>query len=762
MELIKVQALRGPNIWARFPVLEAWVDLLDLKNAASNELPGFNQRLKVWLATLYAHRCSIGEPGGFFERLERGTYLAHILEHVALELQSLAGTEVGFGKTRLTNTDGVYKVAVEYQDEDLARAAVAEGRDLCLAAVRDLPFELAPVIARLKAQLASSRRSPATEAVLASARRQRIPAYLLDQGGLIQLGHGARHRRIWEGQTDRSSAVAGGIAYNRELAHKLFESAGIPIPNGSQPAGGSEYQLLVIGDKVISYAKKSESTEDGQQDNSSGAAIRSTCQSGECVKFGENLLTELHGEIAQRAVDAASVVGLEVALVDIVARDLAQPLEKQGGCIAGITAQPDLRTHLEQHGERIGQAIVSRLFPNPQDSRIPIVAITGTNGKTTTTRLAAHLLGQAYRPVGMCCSEGIYIGDRRIMKGDCSGPKSAKTVLQHPASQAAVLETVRGGILREGLGFDRCDVAVVTNIGEGDHLGSSDIDTPEQLAWVKSTLVWTAAPHGAAVLNAQDPLVVAMRDHCDGEIIFFARDESNQVLQQHRAAGGRAVFARRGDLILAVGNQETCLLSFANVPLTQGGRVGFHVENTLAATAAAWALGLGIDSLRIGLESFSPTMDRVPARFNLLDIHGATVILDYGHNTSALASLIDTLSQFPHIHRTIVYSAAGDRRDQDIVEQGEQLGRAFDRVVLYEDTYLRGAKRGKSRASSARVWHGAAASASSKKFAAAWRRSNRRSPPAAPVICWSSSPTSSTTAWHLLSASCKAVAEKSS
>ncbi len=725
MELTRVLALRGPNVWARFPVLEAWVDLQELKNAASSEIPGFNERLRSLLPSLIEHRCSVGERGGFFQRLERGTYLAHILEHVTLELQALAGSEVGFGRTRMTSTDGLYRVAVEYQEEDLARAALEAGRELCLAAVQDRPFDVAAAVRNLRELAHKLRRAPVTYTLLEAARARRVPARLLDENSLVQLGYGARQRRVLNGQTDGSSAVGNSIAYDRELSRTLLQAAGVPIPWGrsvtsaedawaaaqemglpavvrpryvsglgraSEPletrelveaayrvaadegwaplvehhVPGREYRLLVIGARVVAARLLHE-------------------------EAAPDVVEQLHPALAERAVDASEVLGLEVAGVDMVLSDLTQPLEKQGGCVVSVAGQPDLAIHRRPG---LGEAMVDHLYPDPKASRIPIVGVTGVNGKTTTTRLTAHILAQRHAPVGMSCTEGIYIGTRRIMKGDCSGPKSARVVLQHSEPQAAVLETARGGILREGLGFDRCDVAVVTNIGEGDHLGCNDIDTVEQLAWAKSTLVWAVAADGYAVLNAADPHVVAMARYCDGQVIYFARREEEPTLQEHRRGGGRVAFVRDNAIFLAEGEQEVELLSLLRVPLTHGGRVGFHVENALAATAAAWGVGLTLDEIRVGLASFRPGLDRVPARFNLLDIEGVTVVLDYGHNTSALAQLIEALEQFPHERRAVVYSAAGDRRDLDIVQQGAQLGAAFDRVFLYEDTYLRGREVG--------------------------------------------------------------------
>ena len=677
------------------------------------------------LPALSEHRCSVGERGGFFQRLERGTYLAHILEHVVLELQNLAGTEVGFGKTRMTSIDGVYRVAIEYQFEELALAALEAGRALCLAVVHDRPFDVAAAVEQLRVTARARRPAPVVAALLDAARRRSIPVRL-HAPSLIQLGHGARQRRILDGQTDRCSAVGNSIAYDRELTRCMLQAMGIPVPCARPStsredawAAAEEVGLPVIlrpryasgqGTATAALNSRDEVAAAYQQADAEGwSPLVEHAAPGDLHRLlviGRRVMgtarqtaaglvdvtSLVHPTVAERAVEAAVVLGLEVAGVELIASDIGKPLEDQEGIVVGVAGQPDLQ--LGPDADATAEALLALLYPDTRQSRIPIVAVTGTNGKTTTTRLAGHLLGQAYGPVGMTCTEGIYIGRRRIMTGDCSGPKSARVALQHPEPRAAVLEVARGGIVREGLGFDRCHVAIVTNIGDGDHLGSADIETPEQLAWVKSTLVWAVAPHGYAVLNAADPLVVAMAKYCDGQVIYFARQEQNPVLAAHRVTGGRAVFVRDNRVIFAEGDREIALVSLAKAPLTHGGRVGFHVENTLAAASAAWACGIPPETIAAGLETFTPDMEHVPARFNLLDVHGVTVVLDYGHNTSALASLLDVLGQFPHERRAVVYSAAGDRRDSDIVQQGEQLGGAFDRVFLYEDTYLRGRKAG--------------------------------------------------------------------
>jgi cyanophycin synthetase len=405
----------------------------------------------------------------------------------------------------------------------------------------------------------------------------------------------------------------------------------------------------------------------------------------------------VHPEVAARAVEAARVVGLDIAGVDVVAIDIGRPLEEQGGVIVEVNASPGLRMHLEPSSgapRPVGEAIVGSLFPEGEQGRIPIVAVTGTNGKTTTTRVIAHTRKRTGLKVGMTSTDGIYIADRRIDGDDCSGPQSARDVLANPLVEAAVFETARGGILRAGLGYDRCDVAVVTNIAEGDHLGLSDIETPEQMAIVKRVIVEAVAPSGYCVLKADDPLVADMAGYCKGQAIFFCQDENHPVIVAHRQQGKRVVFVRDRVIMLAEGDYEIPLAPLSRVPLTHQGRISFQVENALAAAGAAWGLGHKPEMIIAALETFGADMDTVPGRFNLLEVDGATVILDYGHNPSALVAMIETMQQFPHAQRIVVYSAAGDRRDADMIRQGQLLGDAFDRVILYEDHYMRGRNAG--------------------------------------------------------------------
>ena len=401
----------------------------------------------------------------------------------------------------------------------------------------------------------------------------------------------------------------------------------------------------------------------------------------------------VHPSVAQCAVEAAQMVGLDVAGVDIVAPNVEQPLEISGGAIVEVNAAPGLRMHIEPSsgkGRPVGKAIIDSMFAPGEDARIPVVAVTGTNGKTTTTRCIAHLLQQRGLRVGMTCTDGIYVEGRRIDTGDCSGPKSARAVLAHPRVDAAVLETARGGMLREGVGFDWCDVAVVTNVGEGDHLGMGGIHTAAELARVKAIPVRRVSERGAAVLNADDPLVVAMASLCRGAVIFFSRNADSPRLAAHRAAGGKAVTVRDGFIVICSGKDERRVAQVDQLPLTHGGRIGFQVDNLLAAVAAGFWLGLSVDALRFGVQTFSSDIGTVPGRFNVLVHRDATVILDYGHNASALLALNEAISKMPHRRRKVVYTAAGDRRDEDIHRQAEIIGSFFDDVYIYEDQCTRG------------------------------------------------------------------------
>ena len=406
---------------------------------------------------------------------------------------------------------------------------------------------------------------------------------------------------------------------------------------------------------------------------------------------------DVHPDMAASAVAAAQMVGLDICGVDVVCEAVYKPLEDQGGGIVEVNAAPGLRMHLNpSYGKSrpVGEAIVESMFPLGEDGRIPVVAVAGTNGKTTTVRLIAHLLKQEGNRVGMTSTDGVYIDDHRIDTGDCSGPKSARNVLTHPDVDAAVFETARGGVLREGLGFDRCQVAVVTNIGEGDHLGLSFIHTVEDLAVVKRVIVQNVATTGMAVLNAADPMVVKMAKACSGGITYFAKDPHNPTISTHRAQGKRVVYVQDDAIVAAQGIKVVERFKLSAIPLTDEGRLGFQIENAMASIAAAWALDIAWEKIHLGLGSFVSDAKTVPGRFNMFKHNGATVIADYGHNPDAIRALVNATNSIPANQRYVVISGAGDRRDEDIRQQTRILGEAFDSVVLYQDQCQRGREDG--------------------------------------------------------------------
>jgi cyanophycin synthetase len=405
---------------------------------------------------------------------------------------------------------------------------------------------------------------------------------------------------------------------------------------------------------------------------------------------------DVHPEVAARVVAAAQMVGVDICGVDVVAESVLRPLEDQHGGIVEVNAAPGLRMHISPSfgkGRNVGKAVIETMFTEGDDGRIPVIAVTGTNGKTTTVRLTSHLLNTQGLRVGMTNTDGVYVNGRQIDDGDCSGPRSARNVLMHPDVDAAVFETARGGLLREGLAFDRCKVAIVTNLGSGDHLGLNYITTLEDLTVLKRVIVLNVAADGMAVLNATDPAVAAMAKHCPGGVTFFAQDPQHPVLATHRAQGKRVVFVENNHIVAQEG-KKIFRVPLANVPLTRQGQIGFQTENVMASVAAAWAVNVPWETISQGLATFISDVQGVPGRFNLFDYKGATVIADYGHNPDAIQALVNAVDNMPALKRSVVISGAGDRRDEDIRDQTRILGKAFDDVVLYQDACQRGREDG--------------------------------------------------------------------
>ena len=800
MEVTRVRALRGPNLWSRHTAIEAIVYCTEAESSILN-ITGFESRLRALFPEVGLLQLA-GHTGG--------VSMAHVLQLAALRLQAQSGCPVTFSRTAPTLETGVLQVVFEYTEEEVGRLALKLAEQLCQAAATDTPFDLAAALAQLKELDEDVRLGPSTGAIVHAATVRNIPYRRLTEGSLVQFGWGSKQRRIQAAETDRSSAIAEAIAQDKELTKKLLDAAGVPVPNGREVSDiedawaavieitgssetivpvvvkpkdgnqgkgvtvnintreqlniayaaaaerspevlverfipGSDFRLLVVGNQMVAAARRDAPLVIGDGvhsvrrlveqvnndprrgsghatsltkisiDDIALASLASqgfTAESVPCkgarviLRNNANLSTggtatdvtdDVHPDLAASAVAAAAMIGLDICGVDIVCDSVLQPLQEQGGGVVEVNAAPGLRMHLQPSygkGRAVGEAIVSTMFAANDNGRIPLVAVAGTNGKTTTVRLIAHILGCKGLRVGMTNSDGVYIQGKRIDTGDCSGPKSARNVLMHPDVDAAVFETARGGVLREGLAFDRCNVAVVTNIGMGDHLGLSYITTVEDLAVVKRVVVQNVAPDGVAVLNAADPMAAKMASSCLGSVTFFAHDISHPVMVTHRAQGRRVVYVDNCYIVASQNSSEQNKfeqrIALAQVPITRNGTIGFQIENTMAAVAAAWALNIDWEIIRSGVASFVNDAQTAPGRFNFFDYRGASVIADYGHNPDAIIALVAAIENIPAQNRMVVISGAGDRRDVDISHQTEILGDAFDEVILYQDQCQRG------------------------------------------------------------------------
>ncbi|MEA3190111.1 MAG: cyanophycin synthetase [Thermoplasmata archaeon] len=792
MKVLEQRAIPGPNHYSPYPTVFMRLDLEEHAATPSNAVPGFNERLLELLPTLREHRCSRGHVGGFAERLAEGTYMGHVVEHVAIELQCMAGLKVGFGKTRETHEPGVYTVVYRYRTEEAGLEAGLAAVDLVTAVLQGVPFDVKAVTEHLEALHRRQSLGPSTNTIVGEARRRGIPVLRLNASSYLQLGHGARQQRIQASLTGNTSCIGCEIADDKDRTKAILEEAGVPVPRGElvhslegaleaadelgypvvvkprvgnhgrgvstglrtpaelaigfaaarevdaavlveQHLEGADFRVLVVGHRFIAAARRDPAqvvgdgrrtvaqlveeanadprradgheswltrieidAESHRQLNRQGMGLESVPAAGQAVilKGTANLSTggtatdvtnEVHPLVRRMAERVSRMVGLDIMGLDIVAPTLARPLAETRGGVVEVNAAPGLRMHAQPTVGRprnVGSPIVDMLFPNGADGRIPIVAITGTNGKTTTVRLVSHILAAAGGRVGIATTTGVEIDGEPALEGDYSGPDGARAVLTDPLVDHAVLEVARGGILRRGLGYDRADVGVFLNVAS-DHLGEGGIETLQDLAELKAVVVENVARSGTAVLNADDPAVARYADTLRCRTILFGLDPAGRELTEHVARSGTAVTVVGTEIVLRDRNGDETVGDVRDYPVTMGGVASFNVQNAMAAVAACRALGVPVATIDAALRGFTPSPSALPGRMNLLEVGPVQVLVDYGHNAPALAALQGVVDGLRRGGRVIAAAnASGNRRDEDILAFGAKLATMYDHILL--------------------------------------------------------------------------------
>jgi cyanophycin synthetase len=801
MRIFELKAMRGPNYWSvkRHKLIVMRLDIGGLEERPTDSIPGFLERIQALLPSMQSHRCSEEHEGGFWERVKRGTWMGHVIEHIALEIQTLAGMDTGFGRTRSTRERGVYNVVFSYVEEPVGMYAAKAAVRIAQALIDGSPYDLEADIQQMREIREDSRLGPSTGSIVAEAVARGIPYLRLNGQSLVQLGHGIHQKRIRATITSRTSNIGVEIACDKEETKQLLESYEIPVPKGRvvrteeglkealeevgypcviKPIGGNhgrgatigiktweeavpalakakevsrsaiveryitglDHRLLVINNQFVAAAKRSPACVVGDGVSTIEQLVEEVNRDPRRGYGHENVLTRIDiddhtlkllartdrtpGTVPAKeevvylkatanlstggtaddvteivhpfnvflAERISRIIDLDICGIDVMTDDISKPLSETGGAVLEVNAAPGFRMHLDPTGglgRNVAEPVVDMLFPPGAPSRIPIIAITGTNGKTTTTRLTAHLMRSVGYKVGMTCSDGVYILNRLLMKGDCTGPASAQFVLKEPVVDMAVLETARGGLVRSGLGFEHCDVAIVTNVA-ADHLGLKDIHTLEELAHVKSTVPRSVRQDGYAILNADDELVMAMRKQSQSRIALFSLDENNRLVRQHCKLGGLAAIYENGFITISKGEWKLRIEKAVNVPLTYGGKAVFNIQNILPAVLAAYVRGVKIEDLRQALLTFVPSAAQTPGRMNLFQFKNFQVMVDYAHNPHGFEALGKFLSKVPDSPKIGVIAGVGDRRDEDTVNLGRLSAQMFDEIIIRQDRNLRG------------------------------------------------------------------------
>ena len=801
MKILEINAMRGPNYWSvrRHKLIVMVLDLEEMEEKPSNKIDGFLERLESMFPTMYEHRCSVGEAGGFFSRVKEGTWMGHIIEHIALEIQTLAGMDVGFGRTRGYGDEGVYNVVFAYMEENVGRFAAKASVRICEAIIDGVEYDLEKDIQTMRELREAERLGPSTGSIVEEAEKRGIPWIRLNKYSLCQLGYGANQKRIQATVTSETSSIGVELACDKEDTKFLLEQSEVPVPRGEiirressleescryvgfplviKPVDGnhgrgitvdinnlddalvafkaakeisnaiivekfitgSDYRLLVIDNVLVAAALRTPAHVIGNGKSTiqelvdvvnsdprrgyghenvltqitindltlsiikdAGYTVKSVIADGETVvlKDTANLSTGGTAEDVTDIVHPANVsmveriskiIDLDICGVDIMTTDISQPLEDTGGAVLEVNAGPGFRMHLAPTKglpRNVAGHVIDKLFPKGENGRIPIIAVSGTNGKTTTTRLTAHIMKMSGYRVGYTTTDGVYIQNRLLMKGDCTGPASAEFVLKDPTVNLAVLESARGGLLRAGLGFKKCDIAIVTNVA-ADHLGLKGIHTIEQLAKVKGVVPETVLPDGYAILNADDDLVYDMRRNVTCNVALFSLDEDNPRIKAMQRIGGITAVYENGFVTICRGEWKMRVMHVDYIPITYGGKAEFMIQNVLGAILAANIQGVSIEDMKAALESFIPSAAQTPGRLNMFEFKNFKILLDYAHNPAGMRALQKFTDKIEASVKIGIIAGIGDRREEDNNEIGKVAAEMFDEIIIRQDKRLRG------------------------------------------------------------------------